>query len=75
MYELMGFQVEQLDWVVKYYCFVVLVFGLKVAAQVGVVFVYSADRHRIDIARNKYYNTSSTSVDPCPFNGLVLTAQ
>jgi hypothetical protein len=42
---------------------------------VVVVVVYSADRHRIDIARNKYYNTSSTSVDPCPFNGLVLTAQ
>jgi hypothetical protein len=34
MYELMGFQVKQLDGVVKYYCFVVLVFGLKVAAQV-----------------------------------------
>jgi hypothetical protein len=34
MYELMGFQVKQLYGVVKYYCFVVLVFGLKVAAQV-----------------------------------------
>jgi hypothetical protein len=33
MYQLMGFQVEQLDRVVKYYCFVVLVLWLKVAAQ------------------------------------------
>jgi hypothetical protein len=40
-----------------------------------VVAVYSADRHRIDIAKNKYYNTLSMPVDPCPLNGLVLTAQ
>jgi hypothetical protein len=33
-YELMGFQVIDEDGQVSYYCFVVLVFGLKVAAQV-----------------------------------------
>jgi hypothetical protein len=33
-YELLGFQVLGRDGVVLYYCFVVLVFGLKIAAQV-----------------------------------------
>jgi hypothetical protein len=34
VYQLMGFQVKQPDGSVKYYYFVVLVFGLKVAAQI-----------------------------------------
>jgi hypothetical protein len=34
VYQLMGFQVKQLDGSIKYYYFVVLVFGLKVAAQI-----------------------------------------
>jgi hypothetical protein len=34
MYELMGFKVTDKDGVVTYYCYVVLVFGFKVAAQV-----------------------------------------
>jgi hypothetical protein len=33
MYELMGFKITDKNGVVIYYCFVVLVFGLKVAAQ------------------------------------------
>jgi hypothetical protein len=34
MYELMGFKVTDQNVVVSYYCYVVLVFGFKVAAQV-----------------------------------------
>jgi hypothetical protein len=34
MYELMGFKVTDQNGVVSYYCYIVLVFGLKVAAQV-----------------------------------------
>jgi hypothetical protein len=34
MYELMGFKITDKNGVVTYYCFVVLVFGLNIAAQV-----------------------------------------
>jgi hypothetical protein len=34
MYELMGFKVTDQNGVVSYYCYIVLVFGFKVAAQV-----------------------------------------
>jgi hypothetical protein len=47
VYELMGLKVKQPDGSVKYYCFVVLVFGLKVAAQI-LGRVFEADSHLLN---------------------------